>query len=275
MTLNDTLMFLLIGGGAGILSGLFGIGGGIMIVPALVLLRGMDLKEAYGTSLTSLMLPVGILGCIVYYKERLLDIKAALMVAFGIICTVALGAYTANILGVDELKICYSIFLFYIGIKFIRPVAFIRMFFQKNDPRKVVSGNTQPAETPEEAIPVRHIYWKCYIIGLLAGIVSGFFGIGGGAIIVPLLAMWLEFDTKKAIATSLGVLLPPIGLPGVLVYYSAGNLNMPIALCVSSGLLIGTIFGAKMTISLSSRSIKAAYGILLIMTGIKFSINIF
>ena len=275
MTFNDTLMFLLIGGGAGILSGLFGIGGGILIVPALVLLSGMGLKEAYGTSLASLLLPVGILGCIVYYKEKLLNIKAALAVAFGIICTIALGAYTANILGTFELKICYSIFLIYIGIKFLNPVTSLQNLFRRESQTKPDPGVEVQIPQPAESAADRQLYLKCYIIGLLAGIVSGFFGIGGGAIIVPLLTMWLKFDTKKAIATSLGVLLPPIGLPGVLVYYSAGNLNISIALCVAFGLLLGTIFGAKLTVRLPSRSVKAAYGMLLIITGIKFSLNIF
>ncbi len=265
MTLTDILTFLLIGGGAGILSGLFGIGGGIMIVPAVVLLTGMNLKAAYGTSLASLLLPVGILGCIVYYKEGLLDIKAALSVALGIICTIALGAYLANSLDNFILKICYSVFLSYMGLKFIWPLVFNRNAQTKNTDSKIL---TEPENSSKEPP-----YLKCFLIGLLAGLVAGFFGIGGGAVIVPMLILWLDFNTKQAIATSLGILLPPIGLPGVLIYYAAGNLNIPVAACVAFGLLFGTIFGAKLTVRLPGGVVKAAYGILLILTSIKFSIN--
>ncbi len=267
MTFNDIVIFLLIGGGAGILSGLFGIGGGIMIVPAVVLFTGMNLKEAYGTSLASLLLPVGILGCIVYYKEGLLNIKAALSVALGIICTIGLGAYLANNLNNFILKICYSIFLFYMGVKFIWPLLFHGNY------REQPADSQIDFESEKLMNRQQSPYLKCFLIGLLAGIVAGFFGIGGGAVIVPMLTLWLGLDTKQAIATSLGILLPPIGLPGVLVYYAAGNLNIPVAACVALGLLVGTIFGAKLTIRLSGGIVKAAYGLLLIITSIKFGIN--
>lgn len=275
MAVNDALIYFFIGSGAGILSGLFGIGGGVLIVPALMIFTGINIKTAYGTSLAALLLPVGILGCLVYYKERLLHIKAALAVALGITCSVGLGAYFASILGVFELKICYCIFLFYMGIKFINPIGFFRRKEGMNSLPAFSAAKQTADDLPDIQPAVSHIYWKCFGIGLLAGIISGFFGIGGGAIIVPLLALWLKFDTKSAIATSLGVLLPPIGLPGVLVYYTSGNLHLPTALWVAAGLLCGTIFGAKLTVRLPSRIIKAAYGVLLIATGIRFTLNIF
>jgi len=76
--------FVLIGVGAGVLSGMFGIGGGLVIVPFLAFVVGMQLPLAIGTSLGALLLPVGILGVIEFFKNGNLDIRAALIIAAGL-----------------------------------------------------------------------------------------------------------------------------------------------------------------------------------------------
>jgi uncharacterized membrane protein YfcA len=94
---NMMVTFLLIGLAAGVLSGLFGIGGGLLIVPALVFAAHMPIKTATGTSLGALLLPVGLLGALVYYREGNLDVRAALLVALGIF----LGAYLGALLTLE------------------------------------------------------------------------------------------------------------------------------------------------------------------------------
>lgn len=91
------VVFALIGLAAGILAGLFGIGGGILIVPGLVFLAGMPIRMATGTSLGALLLPVGLLGAIVYWREGNLDLRAALLVAGGLF----IGAYLGALLGAE------------------------------------------------------------------------------------------------------------------------------------------------------------------------------
>lgn len=76
--------YLLIGVVAGVLSGLFGIGGGLLIVPALIVLAQFHLKLALGTSLGALVLPVGILGAYTYHQNGNLDARAALLLALGL-----------------------------------------------------------------------------------------------------------------------------------------------------------------------------------------------
>lgn len=78
------LLYVIIGVGAGLLAGLFGVGGGIVIVPALALGMGMSYKRAVGTSLGALLLPVGILAAREYWKGDNIDVRAALLVAVGI-----------------------------------------------------------------------------------------------------------------------------------------------------------------------------------------------
>jgi uncharacterized protein len=86
------MIHLLIGLAAGVLAGLFGVGGGIIIVPALILLARMKPHEATGTSLGALLLPVGILGAWQYYQRGDVDIPAALLIGAGLFVGVFFGA---------------------------------------------------------------------------------------------------------------------------------------------------------------------------------------
>lgn len=105
------MTFLLIGLGAGLLSGLFGIGGGIVIVPALVFFAGMVHKTATGTSLASLLLPVGALGAWQYYKASSLDMRAALLLAPGLLFGALIGAKIALQLPTRDLQRAFAVFL--------------------------------------------------------------------------------------------------------------------------------------------------------------------
>ncbi len=105
------LILLAIGFFAGILSGVFGIGGGVIIVPALILLAGMVPIVATGTSLAALLLPVGILGAWEYHKKGNLDIQAALWIALGLVVGVWIGARLAQHLTPVQLKRAFSVFL--------------------------------------------------------------------------------------------------------------------------------------------------------------------
>lgn len=106
-----TLIFLAIGLVAGVLSGIFGIGGGVIIVPSLILLAGMVPLSATGTSLAALLLPVGILGAWEYYRKGNINITAALWIALGLLVGVWLGARLAQHLTPVQLKRAFSVFL--------------------------------------------------------------------------------------------------------------------------------------------------------------------
>ncbi|MCX6574192.1 MAG: TSUP family transporter, partial [Candidatus Aminicenantes bacterium] len=89
---------ILIGAAAGVFAGLFGIGGGIIIVPSLILLAGFPLVKATGTSLAAILLPVGILGVVAYYRAKIIDLRASAFLAAGLLTSVVVGAWLANTL---------------------------------------------------------------------------------------------------------------------------------------------------------------------------------
>lgn len=105
------LQFLLIGLSAGVLSGLFGVGGGILIVPALLLLTKMSQHTATGTSLGALLLPVGVLGAWQYYKAGQLDLHASLWIALGMVFGAWAGGALAQEISGPMLRRGFSILL--------------------------------------------------------------------------------------------------------------------------------------------------------------------
>jgi uncharacterized membrane protein YfcA len=103
------------------------------------------------------------------------------------------------------------------------------------------------------------------VIGLVAGVFAGMFGIGGGLIIVPALIFLMDFKELRAIGTSLAALIPPVGLLGAFEYYRNGHVDVKVALLIAAGLAVGAIFGAKIMIGLPPHLIKRADGIFLLV----------
>jgi uncharacterized protein len=115
--MEDLIIYLLIGVAAGILSGLFGIGGGVIIIPALIFLQGFSQIKAQGTSLVALLPPVGLLAFIEYYKRGNTDLYAGIIICVAMIISAKFGAQFANTLPMDVLRKAFGIFVILVGIK--------------------------------------------------------------------------------------------------------------------------------------------------------------
>ncbi|OVE76740.1 permease [bacterium F11] len=111
------------------------------------------------------------------------------------------------------------------------------------------------------------------LIGLFAGVVSGLFGVGGGLVIVPSLLFLAKFKIHAALGTSLGALLLPVGLLGVLHYYKGGNVNIKVALIIGCGIFIGTYIGAKIVQPIPVVVLRRIYAIFLIIIAGKLLIG--
>lgn len=108
------------------------------------------------------------------------------------------------------------------------------------------------------------------VIGLVAGVAGGMFGIGGGAIMVPAMVLLLAMDQKFATGTSIGAQILPVGLLGALVYYREGNVNWRYSLLIALGLLFGTLVGANIAKPISSETMKKLYGGFLLLIGARY-----
>jgi uncharacterized membrane protein YfcA len=103
------------------------------------------------------------------------------------------------------------------------------------------------------------------LIGLTAGLLSGLVGIGGGIIIVPALVYFLGFSQHSAQGTSLGLLLPPVGILAVMNYYKKGFLDIKVVLIMAIAFIVGAYLGSKLSINLSEEKLKKFFAIVLLL----------
>lgn len=256
------IALLIVGLVAGVAAGMFGIGGGVIIVPALVLMLSFELKKAVGTSLAALLMPVSIFAVYAYYKAGKLELGTAAWVAAGLVFGSVVGARVALGLDGSVLERLYGLFLLAMAWRFAEP----RKWLAERRGEKVAA--------PAEVLPPEKQWWSLLILGLVAGVLAGMFGIGGGVIIVTVLVSIFHFDQKAAVGTSLAALLLPVSVGGVLEYYNDGLLDIPVALLVAAGLVGGSIIGAKLALGMSSGQIKRLYGVFLFFVGLYFLLQI-
>ncbi len=119
LSMNDILILLCIGIAAGMLSGMVGVGGGIIIVPALVYFLGFSQQTAQGTSLSILLLPTGIFAVINYYKEGYVDWKVALIIASSFLLGGFIGSKVAISLDQNIVKKIFATFMVLMGLKML------------------------------------------------------------------------------------------------------------------------------------------------------------
>jgi uncharacterized membrane protein YfcA len=119
MSEPSILLLILIGGVSGVASGLFGIGGGVLIVPGLVYLAGLTQHRATGTSLAVLLPPVGLAATIEYYRHGNVDLRAALIVAAALFAGGWLGAVFGNSLSGPYLRLAFGLFIVGLGFSLV------------------------------------------------------------------------------------------------------------------------------------------------------------
>ncbi len=111
------------------------------------------------------------------------------------------------------------------------------------------------------------------LIGIAAGILSGFVGVGGGIIIVPALVYILGLSQFEAQGTSILLMLPPIGILAAMNYYKADAVNWKYALVIAVTFVVGGYFGSKLSLKLDETLVKFIFGILMLIVAIKMIIS--
>ena len=107
------------------------------------------------------------------------------------------------------------------------------------------------------------------VIGLLAGVFSGFMGAGGGVIMIPLMIVLLGFSQHEAQGTSLAVLAIPVTFLAAYNYYNAGHVNWKFALVIGLSFVIGGYFGSKFAILINQAMMKKIFSVILLFIAIK------
>lgn len=107
------------------------------------------------------------------------------------------------------------------------------------------------------------------LVGVAAGILGGLVGVGGGIIIVPALVYFIGMSQKSAQGTSLGLIMLPVGILGVLQYYKQGHVDFRVVGVLAVGFLVGSYFGSKIALSLPQETVKKIFAVLMVVIAVK------
>ncbi|MFM7449675.1 MAG: sulfite exporter TauE/SafE family protein [Leptolyngbyaceae cyanobacterium] len=236
---------LLIGLGifTGSVAGLLGIGGGLLIVPVLTL-AGLSLVQATATSLVGVFLSA-VSGSIHNWRAGQLNLSYALGLALFGMPTAQLGAWLA-----DRLPEAWLAFGF-AGLMLLTIY-----FMNLKQTLQQTTAINPVAIPPRQILPVIGI-------GLLAGLLSGLFGIGGGAVMVPLQMLFLGESIKAAVRTSLGAIVL-ISASGLAQHAWNHNVLWVAGLCLGLGGMLGAQFGTRLLPRLPDRTVNRLFRLLLI-----------
>jgi|SRR5579859_597953 len=236
----------------GVLVGLLGIGGGVVLVPALVYLLHYDQHMAQGTSLFILLPPIGLGALREYWKNGQVDLRAGVYCALGFLIGGYGGGKIAVPMASNVLKAIFGCFLMMSAVLLWRKTRSV-----------TVPGAADAASEKENPLRSAGIICTAGFCGVAAGMV----GIGGGVLLVPLLSLLFGFSQHRAQGTSLIALIPPTGLLAFLAYWKAGYVDLHTGELLLPGVFIGGILGGIMARQLNARRMAEVFAGLMLLLG--------
>lgn len=249
----------------GLLSGLLGIGGGTVMVPLLRLGFFLPAIEATATSLFAIV-PTSISGALAHIRNRTCVIGVGVAAGLAGACTSPFGVLLAAhspgwaIIVAAILVVAYSAYTMLRKAIRMSPVA-----------QAATSDTKESAHGKDEPNQRIHATRKQCVVGalsgLLAGVLSGYVGVGGGFIMVPLFIAFAGISMKQASGTSL-IAVAILAIPGVITQVMLGNVHMEAAFALAIGSIPGAIVGARIIRWVPERTLRFIFGgMLLVMAG--------
>ncbi len=264
----EWIILVLIGLIAGSLGSLMGLGGGIIVVPALMILSGyvgilagITPQVAVGTSLL-IMIFTGLSSTLAYLKQKTVDLKSGWLFFAGSGPGALVGVYLNN--GIDVQS-----FLLYFGT-FIIFVSFVLMIRKHLKPLKLTKRGIRRQYFNEAGESIEYGYhpFVALSIAFVVGMFSGLFGIGGGSLMVPAMILMFGFPPHRAVATSMFMIFLSAILSSV-SHIALGNVNWLYALALVPGAWFGGKLGAAINQRLKSDTVVNILRIFLIIIGVR------
>ena len=233
----------------GVFSGTFGAGGGIILVPLLVTFAGLDQRRASATSLLAI-LPSSLAGAITYLANGEVDLVAAGVIAIGAVVGSVIGSALLKRLPLPALTWGFIALLVLVAARllFVEPVR---------------------GEPLELSVGIAIVYLA---IGLVMGLTSGLFGIGGAVIAVPALVAGLGISDLIAKGTSLAVIVAT-SVTGTIANRRTGLVDVRTALIVGGVAAVAAVGGSYLGLALPPRASTVLFAVLLVLTAIQLSVR--
>ncbi|CAN5433360.1 sulfite exporter TauE/SafE family protein [soil metagenome] len=248
-SVRHILALLLIGAVGGLLSGAFGVGGGTVMVPLMILLLGFDQRRAAATSLAAIV-PTSIAGSLGYLAKGELDLVAAVLIALGGIGGTLIGTKLLRTLPLGWLRWMFIALLLLVAI---------RLFFE------VPSRGADLVLTPWTIAGL-------LVLGLVVGVAAGMFGIGGGVIIVPVLVSLFGVSDLIAKGTSL-VAMIPTATAGTVANARAGMMRLSDGLIIGASAVVASLGGVALAFLLPPRLSAILFGIFMLIVVAELSLR--
>ncbi len=250
----------------GCLAAMVGVGGGFLVVPMLVLLWGLPMQEAAGTSLLMIIFTSSS-STLAYHRQRRIDYSLGTILAAGTIPGALLGAYMTSYVTSEVLEGLLGIFLMGLAV---------RMLLARELPdRKPELGehSTKKVDAHGHVFEYRARPSRGLPGSLLAGMTSGVFGIGGGTLIVPLLRLGLRVPMHIAVPTSMFMMIFT-SLSAGLTHAALGHARLEFAIPLIFGIVVGTQIGARIARRTKARVLEKLLGICLLFVGFRLLLRI-
>ena len=233
-------VIIAVGLAAGLLSGIFGVGGGILIVPGLVFFAKMDQRLAHGTSLAA-VLPISVSSLVTYWAQDHVDWSVALFLVIGAVGGALLGTKLLKTARRDLLSI---------GFASLLVVSAIRLYWSAS-----ATGRDELTVLMAVALVA---------VGLVTGVLAGLLGVGGGVVMIPAMIVLLGIPNVIAKGTSLAVIIPT-AITGTYRNRVAKNVDLRAAAIVGGGGIVSAVFGAWISARLSDAVSNALFASLLVI----------
>jgi uncharacterized membrane protein YfcA len=267
----NLLLLVLLGFSAGVLSGFFGVGGGFIVTPALNTL-GAAMGLAIGTALAQ-TLGTSVIGSFKHHKLGHVDVKLGIILILSMVPGVQLGKNL--VLSLTKLGMAGEVVRFvYIFLLVGLGTQMLWSYFNKANAsissttkQKKLACLFQPNSSSTHLSIKGYSLWLAIALGLGIGVLSGFLGVGGGFILVPLLCI-LGVPTATAVGTSLFAIMLGSGTFGTFTYGLSSELSIGAALVMLLGASLGAQIGARATVRANVKSFRFLFALLLLIVAV-------
>jgi len=252
----------------GIASALMGVGGGFIVVPALAMLYGIDPHNAVGTS--SLMIVFTALSStLAYAMQKRIDYRVGSLMALGTVPGGALGAYATNFVKSKELAALFGIFEIAIALRMaIKPGGIAD--------RKASGGRwiweRTVIDSKGERFEYRANVMPALAMSFFGGFASGFFGIGGGAVMVPVMVLVAGIPMHLAVAASMFMMIFT-SISAAATHLLLGNTLLEHSLFLAIGIVGGTQVGARVARRLRAKWLTRVFSLFLMAIGARMALS--
>jgi uncharacterized protein len=259
---------------AGMLGSLLGLGGGMIVVPALTLLLGIDIRLAIGASIIS-VIATSSGAAAAYVRDRLANLRVAMFLELGTTSGAITGAWVAGALHPRWLFVLFGTILGYSAVAMLRPRV-PKPHLPHGDTRlahrlRLHSSYFDDARGQEVVYePTRPLLGLALMY--VAGIVSGLLGIGSGALKVPAMDLAMELPIKVSTATS-NFMIGVTAAASAGLYFARGQIDPFVAAPVAIGVLLGAFTGSKLLSRVSSRALRVTFVVVLVLVSLQMLVK--